>query len=82
MELSEEEKKLVVEMMECHLPPETISGLLLRRRAEPSQRGKALVWETYRKIWGDVLTFRELERRRHLEADSKRSPRREDRNRW
>lgn len=75
-DLSEEERLLATEMLSYHLSPETISQLLLKRRAEPTQSAKALVWINFKKMMDDVLKFREIERRRHLETDPKRTARR------
>lgn len=81
-DLSEEEKLLVSEMMDQHLAPETIALLIQRRRALPSFQEKAAVWPNYRKIWGDILRHREIERRRAIETDPERPERRKGGSRW
>lgn len=80
--LSEEERTLVTEMLEQKLLPETITTILQLRRTLPSQREKAAVWLNYKILHKDVLLFREIERRRHVEANSERTERRKDSAGW
>lgn len=81
-DLSAEEREIAAEAMELHLSPETIAGIIQRRRACVSQSEKVMVWRNFRKIWDDVLKFREIERRRHVETNPERAARRQDRPRW
>lgn len=76
IDLTEEERAITTEAFQLHLSPETIAGIIQRRRALPSQSEKALVWINFKKIWDDVLKFREIERRRHIETNPERATRR------
>lgn len=82
MNLSDEERAIATEMMGYHLAAETIAGLLLRRRTLASHSEKAMLWPNFKLLLTDVIKFREIEKRRHVETDPVRAARREDRTRW
>jgi hypothetical protein len=82
LDFTEDERKEIEEMLDWNLAPETIVGLIQRRRALANHREKEAVWSNFKRLLNEVLRVREIERDRHFETDPVRAARRQSRSSW